>query len=168
MVDSEKRDFMEVMTGLSEYYGREVSVPVIKIYWEGLRVYDLQAIREAAGRHIADPDAGKWMPKIADIVKMLSGTTGDAALIAWAKVDKAVRAVGTYSDVVFDDPIIHRVLQDMGGWVMLGTKTDHDWQFVAKEFETRYRGYKIRAWWTPIPGTDRHCQHQQHDSRADD
>jgi hypothetical protein len=32
----------------------------------------------------------------------------------------------------------------MGGWVQLGSKTDDDWPFVAKEFETRYRGYRMR------------------------
>ena len=62
----------------------------------------------------------------------------------WAKVDKAVRGVGTWSSVVFDDGLIHKVLQDMGGWLAVGMKQSDEWPFVAKEFETRYRGYKQR------------------------
>jgi hypothetical protein len=85
------------------------------------------------------------MPKIADVSKMLGGTSNDRAQTAWAKVDKAVRHVGTYRSVVFDDPIIHRVITEMGGWISIGTKTDNEWPFVAKEFETRYRGYSMRG-----------------------
>ncbi|MNY07420.1 hypothetical protein D3C86_1402220 [compost metagenome] len=47
--------------------------------------------------------------------------------------------------MVFDDPIIHRVLQDMGGWVALGAKQEKEWPFVAKEFENRYRGYRTQG-----------------------
>jgi hypothetical protein len=56
-----------------------------------------------------------------------------------------VRQVGTYTDVVFDDALIHRVIQDMGGWIGFGLKDNDEWPFVAKEFENRYRGFKIRS-----------------------
>jgi hypothetical protein len=55
-----------------------------------------------------------------------------------------VRSVGTQTDVAFDDPLIHRVIHDMGGWLSLGSKTEDEWPFVAKEFENRYRGFKAR------------------------
>jgi hypothetical protein len=32
----------------------------------------------------------------------------------------------------------------MGGWIALGTKTEAEWPFVAKEFENRYRGFRSR------------------------
>jgi hypothetical protein len=35
------------------------------------------------------------------------------------------------------------VISDMGGWVLLGSKGDGDWPFIAKEFENRYRGYRM-------------------------
>ena len=66
-------------------------------------------------------------------------------LVAWAKVDRAVRQVGTWQSVVFDDALIHRVLHDMGGWLALERKTEDDWPFVAKEFQNRYRGYRGRS-----------------------
>lgn len=133
------------MVALAEYYNREISEGLIGMYWQGLEHYDLAAIREALNRHMQNPDSGQFMPKIADISKMLGGSTQDAALRAWAKVDQAVRRVGTYADVAFDDPIIHRVLHDMGGWIALGTRSEDEWPFVAKEFENRYRGYRIQG-----------------------
>lgn len=145
MRHEDKPEFAGLMVSIGEYYGREISDGLIGMYWQGLRHYDLAAVRDAINRHVANPDSGQFMPKIADIGKMLAGTTQDAALRAWAKVDQAARRVGTYRDVAFDDPLIHRVLHDMGGWVALGSKTEDEWPFVAKEFENRYRGFRARS-----------------------
>lgn len=141
----EKRRFAALMVALSDYYKSEISKGVMALYWEGLKQYDFAAIEKAAWAHTQSPDEnGRWMPKISDLTKVLQGSTKDQASIAWSKVDRAVRTVGHYSDVAFDDALIHRVIQDMGGWVQINSNTDDNWPFVAKEFETRYRGYKMR------------------------
>lgn len=137
--------FVDILQVVGEQYGKKLSDGLIALYWQGLKDYDFAAVSDALGRHLRNPDNGMFMPKIADIVKMLQGSTQDSALIAWAKVDKAVRQVGTYMDVVFDDPLIHRVIHDMGGWIALGTKAEDEWPFIAKEFENRYRGFKARG-----------------------
>lgn len=137
--------FSTMLQAVAEYCGKPLSAGVIAIYWQGLRDLDLDALRHGLNAHVQNPDNGQFMPKIADIRRMLGGTTQDAALVAWAKVDQAIRRIGTYADVVFDDPLVHRVLHDMGGWMALGTKTEDEWPFVAKEFENRYRGYRMRS-----------------------
>lgn len=141
-----KRKFATLWTGLADYYKSEISRAVLGLYWEGLRQYDYAAIEKACWAHTQNPDTGMWMPKTADIVKMIAGRTDDQAKVAWAKVDRSLRSVpGIYATVAFDDPIIHRVLFDMGGWTSLGNKTEDEWPFVAREFETRYRGYRMRG-----------------------
>lgn len=137
--------FSETLMGIGELYGREVSPSLAGIYFESLKQFDLEAVRRAITAHVNNPDNGQFFPKPADIVKMIGGSNGDKAMQAWSKVDRAVRQVGTYSSVVFDDPVIHRVIQDMGGWVMLGSKTDDEWPFVAREFVNRYQGYSMRG-----------------------
>lgn len=137
-------DFIEVLEAVAEQYGKPLSDGLKELYWNALKGYDYEAVTLALTRHIRNTDSGMFMPKIADIVKMLQGSTQDSAFAAWTKVDKAVRSVGTYDSVVFDDPIIHRVINDMGGWMQLGQKQETDWPFVAKEFENRYRGFKSR------------------------
>jgi hypothetical protein len=137
--------FVEVMTGVYEFYGKTVTTFSLSVWWEAMKAFDLGAVRQAIDRHLMNPDAGQWLPKPADIVRMLGGRTEDRALMAWAKVDKAVRQVGTYASVAFDDPLIHRVLHDMGGWVFLGSKGEDEWPFVAREFQTRYRGFSMRG-----------------------
>jgi len=125
--------------------GKTLSPVAIAMWWNLLKGYDLSAVREAFDRHMRNPDTGQFMPAPADITKMIEGGTQDAALVAWAKVDLAVRSVGTYRSVQFDDPLVHRVVQDMGGWVLVGSKDDKEWPFVAKEFVNRYRGYRGRS-----------------------
>ena len=144
MNQSDYDNFVDVMQLVSEQYGKKPSDGLISLYWQGLKNYDFPAVREAIGRHLGNTDNGQFMPKIADIIRMMQGSSMDSAYSAWTKVDKAVRQVGPYESVVFDDPLIHKVLSDMGGWIMLSEKTDDEWPFVAKEFENRYKGFKSR------------------------
>jgi len=137
--------FHDGIVGVMGFYGKTVSAFALDVWWTALKGHDLVAIVDAFNRHLANPDTGQFPPKPADIIRMLQGSTQDSALRAWAKVDSAVRRIGTYCDVVFDDPLIHRVIHDMGGWIGLGTKDESEWPFVAKEFENRYRGFKARS-----------------------
>lgn len=145
--------FHDGIIGVMGFYGRSVSSFALDVWWTALKGHDLAAIVEAFNRHLANPDAGQFPPKPADIIRMLSGSTQDSALRAWAKVDQAVRRIGTYCDVVFDDALIHRVIQDMGGWIALGSKGEDEWPFIAKEFENRYRGFRSRNEYPEYPAS---------------
>ena len=142
MVDDDKKEFAQFMAGMFAVYNKEVSQMLLRIWFESLRQYDLKAVKDALARHLLNPDSGQFLPKPADVVRLIGGTTIDTALEAWSAVDNAVRTVGTYRSVAFADPIIHKVIQDMGGWVAFGNKKEDEWPFVAKEFQTRYRGIK--------------------------
>jgi hypothetical protein len=153
METSDFQKFHDGIAGVMSFYGKSVSRFALDVWWTALRRFDLAAIVDAFNRHLANPDTGQFAPKPADIIRMLQGSTQDSAMRAWAKVDQAVHRVGTYCDVVFDDALIHRVIQDMGGWIALGTRNDDEWPFVAKEFENRYRGFSARGEHPPYPAT---------------
>lgn len=145
MIDSEKGRFVAVLTGLAEYYQRPMSPVIIGLYWEGLKRFDLKAIEDAAGRHIAQGDAGQFMPKVADLAKLIEGSGSDSALMAWAKVTKACKSVGAYSTVAFDDPLIHAAIADMGGWIAICHIEEGEFPFKEKEFVAKYRAYRNRS-----------------------
>lgn len=145
MTEKDFEKFRDGLAGVYGFYDKEINQFSLDIWWNALKQFDLAAIVEAFNRHVINTESGKWLPKPADIIRMLQGSTQDSALVAWAKVDKAVRHKGTYVDVVFDDPLIHRVLHDMGGWIALGQKNEDEWPFVAREFENRYRGFRERS-----------------------
>jgi hypothetical protein len=137
-------DFSESWATACESAGKPPTAAGIQFAFDVLREYALRDVQRALIAHARDPDRGQYAPKPADVVRLIDGGTEELALIAWAKVDKAVRSVGTYATVVFDDAMIHRVIADMCGWVGLGQKTEDDWPFVAREFEKRYRAYALR------------------------
>jgi Domain of unknown function (DUF6475) len=53
----------------------------------------------------------------------------------------AMRDVGHYDTLVFDDVLIHAVIHDMGGWVELCVATEKELSFHAREFEKHYKSY---------------------------
>lgn len=144
MVPEDAKAFGELVRNVHSFYGKDASTFTIDVWWGAMKHYDLAAVRDALSRHCVNPDNGHFLPRPADVVRMLEGSTLDSAVFAWTKVDRALQSVGTYATVAFDDPLIHRVLEDMGGWTYLGQKSTDEWPFVAKEFQTRYRGYKAQ------------------------
>lgn len=137
--------FATIVTGLCELYDRKLSKAAMSLYFEALKKYDIDTVSQGITAHVNSPDHGQFFPKPGDIVRMVSGTSKDAAFRAWTEVDKAVRTVGNYATVAFKDQIIMRVIQDMGGWIMLGEKEEREWPFVGKEFQERYNGYCSRG-----------------------
>jgi hypothetical protein len=146
MIDANrKQDFFNLIADVYAFYRQDFSKFAGGVWWQAMQPYDFEAVADALNRHCVNPDSGQFLPKPADIVKMLQGSTMDSALVAWAKVDRGVRSVGTYRSVVFDDPVIHRVVSEMGGWIQLGQKNEDEWPFVRNEFVNRYRGYRGRS-----------------------
>lgn len=141
MNENEKKDFAELLTDVFSVYGKDVSAFSLDAFWATLRRFDFAAVKHAFNVHYGSPDKGNFAPRPGDIIRILEGGSGDRALVAWVKVDKAVRSIGPYQSVVFDDPIIHAVVRDMGGWIQLGNCSEKDFEFRGKEFATRYRGY---------------------------
>ena len=145
MTNEDRLGFAELLKGVYDFYGRDLSDASITLWWEATKQFDLDVIRKALGQHVMNPDTGQFIPKPADVVKMMGGTTQDAGLVAWSKFARALESLGTYRTVVFDDPLIHRVVEDMRGWTVVGMCNAKDWPFRENEFVTRYRGYKMRG-----------------------
>ena len=134
------------MYGVGEYYNKNLSKGVIKLYWESLKVHEYDDVSRSVTRHMEDPDSGQFMPKISDIKRHIEGSKQTRAMQAWSKVDNAIRRVGPWASICFDDPIINRVLVDMGGWIALcDTPTEKDLEFKMHEFAKRYQGYVLRG-----------------------
>lgn len=142
MEPTDRKAFATAMVAVGELYGQKLSAERGALYWEVLKGYPLAEVQAAMHRHMADPDSGQFMPKPADIIRHIAGSTDTQAMRAWTKAEKAMRTIGSYQTVVFDDWRIHAVVRDMGGWIALCGMTEDEKPFKAREFEKRYRGYR--------------------------
>lgn len=130
--------FTAMLIGIGELYGKTISELLTELYWQSLKCFDLQDVVLAIESHIHNPDCGQYFPKPADLVRFINGTGENKALQAWAKVEKAIVHIGAYQSIVFDDPLIHAVLEDMGGWIKLCATPTKEMYFRANEFQKRY------------------------------
>jgi len=142
--DKDFPEFAAVWIAAHEVYGKTPTGGAVRLCFEALRKYSIGQIKAALSDHVRNSSGGQFPPKPADIVRALEGTKEDKALLAWTKVDKAVRHVGPYRSVSFRDPVIAQVIRDMGGWIRLCECTEDEWPFVRNDFVKRYQGYSGR------------------------
>ena len=141
MNPTDKAQFVALLRAVAEFYRDTLSPVRLELYWRSLQRYSLAELQRALNAHLIHPDQGMFMPKPADIVRILQGSLIDQAQSAWAKVHKALYQVGSYDSVAFDDALIHSVIDDLGGWVLLCRSPAVSLVGMMKSFVQRYRYY---------------------------
>ena len=131
-------EFTATLVNIGELYSKAISEMLTDLYWQSLKGFEWQDIKQAFKAHIHNPDSGQYFPKPADLVRFIEGSGETKALLAWAKVSKAIVQIGAYQSIVFDDPLIHIVLEDLGGWIKLCATPTKEIPFRASEFQKRY------------------------------
>lgn len=145
MNQTDKGNFAKLLMALAELHNKKLSQQLLDIYWSALKNYEFGEVMQSLNHLIVDPDVGQFMPKPADIVRMIEGDSETRALVAWGKVTRAIREIGAWESVIFDDTKIHAVISDMGGWIELCRKTTKELDFLLREFEKRYCSYRYRT-----------------------
>lgn len=144
MRNEDREALTAMLAKVMSVYSKQITTGFVDIFFDALSGYDLESVRRGLNAHVQNPDSGQFPPKPADIVRLIDGTSADQGMQAWSRVDKAVRRVGPYQSIVFDDPIVHRVLEEMGGWIKLcNSPSEEDYKFQGLEFARRYRAYVI-------------------------
>lgn len=145
MQQSDFREFSELITDVLAYHRQDASKFVLGLWWNACQGFELEQVRAALQRHCTDPERGQFAPKIADLARVLQGTSTERAALAWGKVHEAMSAVGAYQDVVFDDPVIHAVLEDLGGWPKVCRTPLDELSYLQHRFQEAHRAYAGRG-----------------------
>jgi hypothetical protein len=145
MNESQKPDFVKMITEVLAFYKQDTSRFAISVWWEAAKHFDFEQVSKALTAHAMDPDRGQFPPKPADLVRQLQGTSADRAMIAWGKVHEAMGRVGAYSDVVFDDPAIHAAVEDLGGWVKMCRGEISELSYLQHRFCEAHKAYTNRG-----------------------
>ncbi|MGX5661592.1 DUF6475 domain-containing protein [Diaphorobacter nitroreducens] len=145
MQPSDRASFAQLITDVLAYYRQDASRFVLDLWWNACQPFELEQIRAALQRHCTDPERGQFAPKVADLARILQGTSTDRAALAWGKVHEAMSAVGAYQDVVFDDPAIHAVIEDLGGWPKVCRTALDELSYLQHRFCEAHRAYTGRG-----------------------
>lgn len=134
-------DFQNLLTDAMAFYGKDVSEFALNVWWQACEPFAFEQVAKAFTAHAMDTDRGQFAPKPADIARQLGGTKTDASLRAWSKLHSAMSDVGAYRDVAFDDAVIHRIVEDMGGWVKLCRMPTDQLSYLQHRFTESYKSY---------------------------
>ena len=145
MKPNEAIAFSGLITDVLAYYGKDASDFTLSLWWQACQGFEMEQVSKALSAHAMDAERGVYAPKVADVVRVLAGTTTDRAALAWGKVLGAMSAVGAYSDVVFDDPAIHAAIEDMGGWVKVCRGETAELSYLQHRFCVAHKAYVGRG-----------------------
>lgn len=145
MKPNDKPEFARLLTDVMAYYSKDASPFVLSLWWDACQGVELEEVKKALNSHAMDAERGVYAPKVADIVRVLQGTTTDKAALAWGKVLGAMSAVGAYQDVVFDDAAIHAAIVDCGGWQKVCRGDLAELSYLQHRFTQSYKAYTERG-----------------------
>lgn len=142
MNEQDREIFYRTWSAAWEQHGKSMTPGALKMAFECLREYTISDIQRAVLQQARDVESGQFPPKPADIIRQIDGRPEDRALIAWAHVHRGICGeYGNYRAIVFDDPIVHQVVHDMGGFSRLGYRNTSEIPFMQKDFVDRYKAY---------------------------
>lgn len=143
-----KAKLVEGMTLLCELVGHEASEFLYRAYYTVLQDLTDEQFEEAVFEALR---VQKWskLPMPGQLLEYIHGKPEDMALIALEKVERAFSQAGCYRSVVFDDPLIHAVIQALGGWHNFSFELD-EWAFRRKDFLNTYRAFIGKDVPTPL------------------
>lgn len=144
MQAADRAAFKTLLTDALAFYRQDVSTFALSVWWAACAPFELEQVRKALTSHAMDPERGQFAPKPADMVRVLQGTQTDRALVAWGKAYEGIQRAGSYQSVVFDDPVIHAVIVDLGGWVTFCRSTHDELSHLQRRFCHSYRAYARR------------------------
>lgn len=138
MTQADYDSFGGLIAGIAELYSHKLSDMQVALWFNAVSSYSLDQVQAALLRHTKDAEGGKFMPKPADVVRIIDGLPGDRAELAWSRVHAALECYGVGVSVHLQDGVAAQALLDMGGWIKLGRMLTKDLPFVQKEFCRRY------------------------------
>lgn len=113
MTATDAEAFNQLLGSLGEVFNETISSTRALLYFGALSDYPLDVVRAAVLMAIKSKT---FFPKPAELIEIIAGRPEDQALAAWTRVESAMREVGSYQSVTFDDPILHAAIGQMGGW----------------------------------------------------
>ncbi len=143
MKSEDYKRFANALGVLCEIHGRELSPIAVQVYFRALERFSIEVVEAVFTNAYV---SCKWFPKPVELIELITGgpeNVADRAEIQAAEVLRAVRHIGFYQSVKFDDPITNAVIQQgFGGWIQLCKDLHMDGEkWFFKDFNKSYAVY---------------------------
>lgn len=157
MNSTDRAGFAANILALAEIYGKALSPAAIGVYWNALQSYPLAEVQRAIERHVQDPDAGRYFPKPADLIRHLQTRAGDDSHPgpdeAWGLLLRLIgdeRETGVLTDEIRAGWQACQPILDLGDEV--GARRCFIEVYQRRVQDARQNG--VQAHWTATLGTD--------------
>lgn len=128
---------IQTLNMLAAAYRQPLGDDTLAVYVEVLLPFGAEAVDRAARAVLADADAPGWFPRTQEIILRITGSRKLKAEVAWTKFRGAISThIGR--TVAFDDPLIHHVAVQLGGWRRLGENSSYANDQLRADFVALY------------------------------
>lgn len=134
--------FVSSLTAMGALYDKEPAAQVIEIYFRALEKFTIDEVEHGISKACSTL---KFFPKPVELIDCITGGTGnlaDKAMVEACRVLEAIKNIGTYTAVCFDDPVTQAVIvQQFGGWAKFGDMLVDSEKWFIKDFSSGYQAF---------------------------
>jgi len=99
---------------MAEYFDAKPSEGVTKIYFESFKDWEFEDFKKAC-QTVMQNRVYNGLPKIIEIKEALYGKVEDQGALAFQSLMNAIRNIGPWETVIFEDGAIGKAVEALGG-----------------------------------------------------
>lgn len=150
----EKKRVKQAFLALGELHGKQISVDLTLIYFRFFERYTANAVMQAIEMAVQKL---KSFPMPAEIIELLNEDPEEGAYRAWTIFHSALRHLGKYTTVFFEDGRTSALIEYFDGWANICmTWTEKEIAYRREEFVKAYKAFKT------MPEPKRHIGLSEH------
>lgn len=134
--------FVSSLTAMGALYEKHPESTVIEIYFRALEKFTIDEVEKGISKACS---TCKFFPKPVELIDCITGGTGnlaDKAMVEACRVLEAIKGIGTYTTVCFDDAVTQAVIvQQFGGWAKFGDMLVENEKWFIKDFCSGYQAF---------------------------
>lgn len=134
--------FAASLTAMAVLFDKPITPQVTEIYFRALQHFTIDEVEAGISKSC---HTLKFFPRPVELTEAVAGGSAnieDKAMTEACRVLEAIKAVGTYRTVVFDDPVTQAVIvQQFGGWSRFSELREDEEKWFIKDFAAGYKAF---------------------------
>lgn len=137
----DRATFAAELMGLAAIANRDLTTPVIELYWRACRMAGLTRAEFQEAVSAALLADSPFMPTPGQLVASVRQSATQHAVEAWGRVLGAAAKHGRYASVDFG-PEMNAAIRVLGGWIQVCNLSERDLPFAQRRFAEALEAYE--------------------------